>query len=123
MSVAPGPHGWVATGARRPRGQWTLEAEQLNEKLKKEGIMKDERSNDVVTQAAEDQARRDFLKKAATVAVTAPAVAILMRASAASAFGKNPYAVECPRDGKNPSFHHGFGGFFQQILSFFGRRH
>jgi hypothetical protein len=84
--------------------------------------MKDERANEVVAQAAEDEARRDFLKKAATVAVTAPAVAILMRASAASAFGKNPYEVDCEPHGGNPSLNHGFGGFFQNVLSFF-RRH
>jgi hypothetical protein len=43
------------------------------------------------TETANDEARREFLKKAGTVAVALPAVALLLKASDAKAWGFNPY--------------------------------
>jgi hypothetical protein len=42
-------------------------------------------------ESGHDEARREFLRKAGTVAVTLPAVALLLKASDAKAWGFNPY--------------------------------
>jgi hypothetical protein len=60
---------------------------------KREPTMKDASANDPDTRVGADEARRDFLKMAGTIAMTAPAVAILLRASAASAQSTNPYNI------------------------------
>jgi hypothetical protein len=53
--------------------------------------MKEPHMNDVSKQLVADASRRDFIKTAGKIAITAPAVALLLRASAASATSTNPY--------------------------------
>lgn len=50
-------------------------------------------------ETANDEARREFLKKAGTVAVALPAVALLLKASDAKAWGFNPYGDDKPKRG------------------------
>jgi len=49
------------------------------------------------SETAHDDARREFLKKAGTVAVALPAVALLLKASDAKAWGFNPYGHDRPK--------------------------
>lgn len=57
-------------------------------------------------ETANDEARREFLKKAGTVAVALPAVALLLKASDAKAWGFNPYG-DCDK----PKRGHGGHGY------------
>jgi hypothetical protein len=83
--------------------------------------MKDARANEVVSKVVADKARRDFLKKAGTVALTAPAVAILLRASVASAGSINPYDRRDDCDPEPVPFHGDLGTKEIEIASLIRR--
>jgi hypothetical protein len=81
--------------------------------------MKDSQANDVRKQTVADEARREFIKTAGKIAVTAPAVALLLRASAASAWSTNPYGKDCETP-TYPGYENQFT-FTSWFSSFFNR--
>ncbi len=86
--------------------------------------MKDERAEAEQHEVVSNVARRDFIKTAGKIAITAPAVALLLRASAASATSTNPYGNggtdhEIP---VYPSHYQTNDWFHSWISNFFHRR-
>lgn len=62
----------------------------------------EDKKNEKTIQAEETKARRDFLKKAASVAVTAPAVTILLSAPGKSYAGVEPPSYQIVGAGVAP---------------------